>query len=70
MTEREQDNLLRKALQRVEPPDGFADRVLAKLPDRSLEKQRAPRTRSANVGDALYTYDQCWQLVSGELPIG
>jgi hypothetical protein len=46
VTEREQDSLLRKALQRVEPPDGFAERVLAKLPDRSLEKQRAPRTRS------------------------
>ncbi len=32
MTEREQEEILRETFQRVEPPDGFADRVMARLP--------------------------------------
>lgn len=32
MTEREQEELLRDSLRRVQPPDGFADRVMARLP--------------------------------------
>lgn len=32
MTEREQEDLLRESLRRVRPPDGFADRVMARLP--------------------------------------
>ena len=32
MTEREQEDLLRESLRRVQPPDGFADRVMARLP--------------------------------------
>lgn len=32
MTEREQEDLLRESLRRVQPPDGFADRVMARVP--------------------------------------
>lgn len=39
MTEREQDDWLRASLQRVDPPDGFADRLIARLPDSSKAGQ-------------------------------
>jgi hypothetical protein len=42
VTEREQEQLLRDALQRMEPPDGFADRVMARLPHATSASARKP----------------------------
>jgi hypothetical protein len=35
------ENALRKAFERQEPPDGFADRVIARLPDGLPKKNRS-----------------------------
>jgi hypothetical protein len=41
------DNDLRQALRRCDPPDGFADRVMARIPVRKRHTWWAPRSAAA-----------------------